>query len=103
MDLHSALVQRRQCGVRCRQPVVGVGSVSNLTLNRRVSCEAIRVKTADFYQSTADAMGVALYLYPDGSVTNTPKVCVEPTATIEPHARWRAADDHGLGEQMRKA
>jgi len=45
----------------------------------------------------------ALYLYPDGSVTNTPKVGVEPTATIEPHARWSAADDHGLGEQMRKA
>ena len=61
------------------------------------------MKTADFYQGTADAMGVALYLYPDGSVTNTPKVGVEPTATIEPHARWRAADDHGLGEQMRKA
>ena len=49
------------------------------------------MKTADFYQGTADAMGVALYLYPDGSVTNTPKVGVEPTATIEPHARWRAA------------
>ena len=61
------------------------------------------MKTADFYQSTADAMGVVLYLYPDGSVTNTPKVGVEPTATIEPRARWRAADDHGLGEQMRKA
>ena len=28
------------------------------------------MKTADFYQSTADALGVALYLYPDGSVTN---------------------------------
>jgi hypothetical protein len=27
------------------------------------------MKTADFYQGTADAMGVALYLYPDGSVS----------------------------------
>jgi hypothetical protein len=46
-------------------------------------------------------MGVALYLYPDGSVTNSRRVGVEPTATIEPHERWKAADDHGLGEQVR--
>ena len=43
------------------------------------------MKTADFYQSTADALGVALYLYPDGSVTNSPRVGVEPAATIKPH------------------
>ena len=39
------------------------------------------MKTADFYQGTADAMGVALYLYPDGSVTNSRKMGVQPTAT----------------------
>jgi len=42
------------------------------------------MKTAGFYQGTADAMGVALYLYPDGSVTDLRKVGVEPTATNEP-------------------
>jgi hypothetical protein len=42
------------------------------------------MKTTDFYQSTADRMGVALYLYPDGSVTNLRKAGVEPIATIEP-------------------
>jgi hypothetical protein len=47
------------------------------------------MKTAGFYQGAADAMGVALYLYPDGSVTNSRKVGVEPTATIEPHERWK--------------
>jgi hypothetical protein len=61
------------------------------------------MKTADFYQNTADAMGVALYLYPDGSVTNSLRAGVEPTAMIKPHEHWKAADDHGLGEQMRKA
>jgi hypothetical protein len=41
------------------------------------------MKTADFYQSTANRMGVALYyLYPDGSVTNLRKADVEPIATI---------------------
>ena len=59
------------------------------------------MKTASFYQSTADAMGVALYIYSDGSVTNSRKDGVEPTATIEPHERWKPADDHGLGEQIR--
>jgi hypothetical protein len=45
---------------------------------------------------------VALYLYPDGSVTNLRKMIgVEPTATIEPHERWKPAGDHGLGEQIR--
>jgi hypothetical protein len=59
------------------------------------------MKTAGFYQGTADVMGVALYLYPDGSVTNLRKVGIEPTATIEPHERWRPAGDYGLGEQIR--
>lgn len=59
------------------------------------------MKTADCYQSAADAMGVALCLYPDGSVTNLRKVGVEPTATIEPREHWKPAADHGLGEQMR--
>jgi hypothetical protein len=40
------------------------------------------MKTAGLYQSTADAMGLVLYLYPDGSVTNLRKVGVEPSATI---------------------
>ena len=61
------------------------------------------MKTADFYQGTADAMGVALYLYPDGSVTNSRKMGVEPTVTIEPHGQWKPADDHGLGEQIPKS
>jgi hypothetical protein len=64
--------------------------------------EGTETKTADFYQGTADAMGVALYVYPDGSITNTPKVGVEPTATIEPHDHWKPADDHGLGKQTAK-
>ena len=59
------------------------------------------MKTAGFYQGTADAMGVALYIYPDGSATNSRKDGVEPTATIEPRERWKPADDHGLGEQIR--
>ena len=54
------------------------------------------MKTADFYQGTADAMGVALYLYPDGSVTNSRKAGVEPTAMIRPHDHWKPANDHGL-------
>ena len=49
------------------------------------------MKPADFYQGTADAMGVALYLYPDGSVTNSRKAGIEhllavgdlATATVE--------------------
>jgi hypothetical protein len=61
------------------------------------------MKTADFYQGMADAMGVALYLYPDGSVSNSRRMGVEPAAMIEPHDRWKPADDHGLGEQMGKA
>jgi hypothetical protein len=60
------------------------------------------MKTADFYQGTADAMGVALYLYPDGTVTNSRREGVEPTATIEPHEHWRPGGDHGLGDQMRQ-
>jgi hypothetical protein len=59
------------------------------------------MKTADFYQGTADVMGVALYLYPDGSVTKLRKVGIEPTATIEPHQCWKPPADHGLGEQIR--
>jgi hypothetical protein len=61
------------------------------------------MKTAGFYQSTADAMGVLLYLYPDGSVTNLRKIDSEPTATIEPHESWSPADNHGLGDQLRQA
>jgi hypothetical protein len=61
------------------------------------------MKTRGYYQGMADAMGVALYLYPDGSVTNLRKVDVEPTETIEPHEHWKPADDHGLGEQIRRS
>ena len=61
------------------------------------------MKTADFYQDTADAMGVALYLYPDGSVSNSRKAGVEPTSIIKPHDHWKPADDHGLGEQTAKS
>jgi hypothetical protein len=61
------------------------------------------MKTADFYQGTADAVGVPLYLYPDSSVTNFRKLDVEPTATIEPHERWKPVDDHGLGEQTSRS
>jgi hypothetical protein len=60
------------------------------------------MKTAEFYQSTADAMGVLLYLYRDGSVTNFRKIGAEPTATIEPHENWRPPGDHGLGDQIKK-
>ena len=59
------------------------------------------MKTADFYQGVADAMGVALYRYPDGAVTNVRKVGIKPAATIEPREHWRPAVDHGLGEQIR--
>jgi hypothetical protein len=59
------------------------------------------MKTAEHYQSSADAMGVVLYCYPDGSVTNLRKIGVEPVATIEPHEGWTPAADHGLGEQKR--
>ena len=58
------------------------------------------MKTADFHQITADAFGVRLYVYPDGSVTNLRKLGVEPVATIEPDQTWRPPDDHGLGEQV---
>ena len=59
------------------------------------------MKTADFYQGTADALGVALNLYRDGSVTNARKAGIEPIVTIEPHEHWRRAQDQGLGEQIR--
>ena len=42
-----------------------------------MSAEGKAMKTADFYQSTADALGVALYLYPGGSVTNSRREGVE--------------------------
>jgi len=61
------------------------------------------MESAQFYQGTADAMGVPLYLYPDGSVTNVRKVSAEPTVTIVPHETWRPPDDHGLGDQLRPA
>ena len=41
-----------------------------------MSVEGEQMKTADLYQRAADAMGVALYLYPDGSVANSNKVGV---------------------------
>ena len=68
-----------------------------------LSAESEHMKTAEFYQSMADAMGVPLYLYPDGSVTNFRKVGAEPTATIEPHESWRPPGDHGLGDQSRQS
>jgi len=49
------------------------------------------MECAQFYQGTADAMGVPLYVYPDGSVTNVRKIGAAPTATIEPHETWRPA------------
>jgi hypothetical protein len=61
------------------------------------------MERAEFYQGTADAMGVPLFLYPDGSVTNVRKVGAEPAATIEPHERWRPPDDHGLGDQLKQS
>ena len=61
------------------------------------------MKTAGLCQSTADAMGLILYVYPDGSVTNLRKVGVEPSATIEPQDHWKPADDHGRGDQIRHA
>ena len=59
------------------------------------------MKTVDIYQGAADALGVALYFYPDGSVSNLRKAGVEPFATIEPREHWKPAADHGLGEQIR--
>ena len=59
------------------------------------------MECAQFYQGAADAMGVPLYVYPDGSVTNVRKIDAEPTATIEPNATWRPAGDHGLVDQLR--
>ena len=73
------------------------------TFRARLPAEGEKMKTAGFYQSTADAMGVLLYLYPDGSVTNIRRVDTEPTATIEPHESWRPPGDHGLGDQSRRA
>lgn len=60
------------------------------------------MKTADYYQSTADALGLVLYLYADGSITNSHKLDTEPVAMIEPHDHWGPASDHGLGDQLRK-
>jgi hypothetical protein len=47
-------------------------------------------------------MGVPLYLYRDGSVTNSRRAGIEPAATIEPHTHWKSPEDHGLGEQIRQ-
>jgi len=82
--------------------------VSNLTLEQAhfvsaYPAEGEDMESAQFYQCTADAMGVPLYFYPDGSVTNVRKIGAEPTATIEPHEVWRPAGDHGLGEQIAKS
>ena len=40
-------------------------------LRARLSAEGNDMKSAVFYPGTADAMGVPLYLYPDGSLTNS--------------------------------
>jgi len=81
--------------------------VTNVTLEQAhfVSTypwESEDMESAQFYQCTADAMGVPLYFYPDGSVTNVRKIGAEPTATIEPQETWRPADDHGLGDRLRQ-
>jgi hypothetical protein len=49
-----------------------------------LSAESEHMKTAEFYQSTADAMGVLLYLYPHGSVTNFRKAGAEPPPRSSP-------------------
>jgi hypothetical protein len=61
------------------------------------------MESAQFYQGTANAMSVPLYLYPDRSVTNVRKVDAEPAATIKPREIWGPAEDHGLGDQLRMA
>lgn len=60
------------------------------------------MKTASFYQNTADAIGVPLYLYADGTVTNYRRLDTELTAMIEPHGSWGPPGDHGLGDQLRE-
>jgi hypothetical protein len=82
--------------------------VSNLTLEPAhfvpaYPREGEDMESAEFYQGAADAIGVPLYVYPDGSITNVRKLGAEPTAMIEPHETWRPADDHGLGDQLRPA
>jgi hypothetical protein len=47
------------------------------------------MESAQFSQGPVEAMGVPLYLYPDGWITNVRKVGAEPTATVEPHETWR--------------
>ena len=59
------------------------------------------MQTAEFYQRIADAMGLSLYIYPDGSVTNSRKIGAEPAATVQPQGTWKPPDDHGLGDQLR--
>jgi hypothetical protein len=81
----------------------GLGLAGTGGFRARLSAEDKEMKTANFYQGAADAMGVALYVYPDGSVTNLRKVGVEPSATIEPQERRKPADDHGRGDQIRHA
>jgi hypothetical protein len=61
------------------------------------------MKSASYYQSTADAIGVPLYLNADGTVTNYRKLDTEPTVMIEPHGSWKPAGDHGLGEHSRQS
>jgi hypothetical protein len=74
-----------------------------IAFRANLSGEGENMRIAGFYQSTADAMGVPLYVYPDGSVTNFRKVDAAPTATIPPHETWRPPSDHGLGDQSRQA
>jgi len=97
----------------CHSPSVASATLSASTSERlhtqtgvfraNVSAEGENMKTAAFYQSTADAMSVPLYVYADGSVTNFRKTDAEPTATIEPQESWRPPGDHSLGDQSRKA
>jgi hypothetical protein len=94
---HPAILCRLQLTVFCDQP-----HTRTRALRARLSAEGKDMKTSDYYQSTADAMGLVLYLYADGSIANSRKVNTEPIAIIEPHDHWRPASDHGLGDQLRK-
>jgi hypothetical protein len=52
------------------------------------------MKTASFYQSTADAIGMPLYLYADGSVAHYRKV--DTTNVPLPAASARSGADHAF-------
>jgi hypothetical protein len=55
------------------------------------------MKTAAYYQSTADAMGLVLYLYADGSRTNSRKVDTEPIAMVRASRPMEARQRPRLG------